>query len=48
MREKGQITSEELAQRVAQAVRSERELVVSPELFANLPAMFPQITRVVI
>lgn len=46
MREKGQITSEELAQRVAQAVRSERELVVSPELFANLPAMFPQVTRI--
>lgn len=46
MREKGQISAAELAQRVAQAVRSERELLVSPELFANLPAMFPQITRV--
>lgn len=46
VREKGQISPAELAQRVAQAVRSERELLVSPELFANLPAMFPQITSV--
>ncbi|MFC9998713.1 amino acid adenylation domain-containing protein [Nocardia sp. NPDC127526] len=42
----GRLTPDELAGRVAQAVRSERELVISPAYFADLPSLFPRITRV--
>lgn len=45
-RSNGQISPMELASRAADAALHERELVISPEFFANLPAMFPQITRV--
>ncbi|MER6079721.1 amino acid adenylation domain-containing protein [Streptomyces sp. NPDC001833] len=37
---------EEVARRVERAVRAERELVVAQDYFADLPALFPQITRV--
>ena len=40
------ISPPELARRAASAMRSDRELVVSPEFFADLPSLFPQITRV--
>ncbi|MGH3375173.1 MAG: amino acid adenylation domain-containing protein [Actinoallomurus sp.] len=40
------ISPPELAKRAASAMRSDRELVVSPEFFADLPSLFPQITRV--
>ncbi|RYP83311.1 hypothetical protein DL770_005407 [Monosporascus sp. CRB-9-2] len=45
-RTNGQIPPKELASRAADAARGERELVISPEFFANLPTLFPQITRV--
>ncbi|MEU6235318.1 amino acid adenylation domain-containing protein [Kitasatospora sp. NPDC047058] len=42
----GAVPAGELARRAEQAVRAERELVLSPEFFADLPRLFPQITRV--
>ncbi|GAA5086085.1 hypothetical protein GCM10023319_32690 [Nocardia iowensis] len=42
----GRISPAELAERAAHAMRSERELVISPEFFADLPSLFPRITRV--
>lgn len=42
----GQIPPAELASRAVEAARRERELVISPDFFANLPTMFPQITHV--
>lgn len=42
----GEISSEELVRRAEHAMRSERELVISPDYFANLPSLFPQIARV--
>jgi polyketide synthase 12 len=42
----GVISDEELRRRVERARLSERELVVAPEFFANLPAILPQISRV--
>jgi polyketide synthase 12 len=42
----GELTADELTRRVKRAVRADRELVVSPDFFANLPTLFPQITRV--
>lgn len=40
------ISSDELRQRVQRSLQSERELVLAPEFFANLPAVLPQISRV--
>ncbi|WP_454674681.1 amino acid adenylation domain-containing protein [Achromobacter pestifer] len=40
------LSADELNRRVQRALRSERELVLSPEFFANLPTAYPQITRV--
>lgn len=45
-RSNGRISSTELSSRVADAALRERELVISPDFFANLPTMFPQITHV--
>ncbi len=42
----GRISPAELAGRAARAMRSDRELVIAPEFFADLPSLFPQITRV--
>ncbi|MFI9509721.1 amino acid adenylation domain-containing protein [Nocardia sp. NPDC052566] len=42
----GKISPDELATRVAHAMRADRELVISPEYFADLPSLFPRITRV--
>ncbi|KAK8101457.1 polyketide synthase [Apiospora kogelbergensis] len=42
----GPVPAAELAERAAHAARSEKELVVSPELFANLPTLLPRIKRV--
>jgi amino acid adenylation domain-containing protein/thioester reductase-like protein len=42
----GEISPGELVRRAERALRSERELVISPDYFANLPSLFPQITRV--
>ncbi|MFF1906128.1 amino acid adenylation domain-containing protein [Kitasatospora sp. NPDC058218] len=40
------LAPEEVARHVERAVRAERELVVAPDYFADLPSLFPQITRV--
>ncbi|KAL6863280.1 putative PKS/NRPS-like protein biosynthetic cluster [Amphichorda felina] len=45
-RTKGQVDPRELARRASDAAKSDRELLVSPEFFANLPTLFPQITSV--
>jgi amino acid adenylation domain-containing protein len=37
---------EELASRAEEGAKSESELVISPDFFANLPSIFPRITRV--
>ncbi|MBB5939896.1 polyketide synthase [Streptomyces zagrosensis] len=42
----GDISDEELARHAKRAMRSERELVVAPDYFANLPSLFPRINRV--
>ncbi|TGB19163.1 amino acid adenylation domain-containing protein [Streptomyces palmae] len=39
-------SAEELARLTERGVRSERELVLSRDYFADLPSLFPQITRV--
>ncbi|MBL1083714.1 amino acid adenylation domain-containing protein [Streptomyces actinomycinicus] len=44
--EAGRISAEELARRAERGMREERELVLSRDYFANLPHLFPQITRV--
>ncbi|WP_078959004.1 type I polyketide synthase [Streptomyces sp. NRRL S-4] len=44
--EAGGISAEELAGRTERGMRAERELVLSRDYFANLPHLFPQITRV--
>ncbi|MEV6596451.1 amino acid adenylation domain-containing protein [Actinoplanes sp. NPDC051346] len=44
--EAGGISAEELARRAERGMRAERELVLSRDYFANLPHLFPQITRV--
>ncbi|WP_274563534.1 polyketide synthase [Streptomyces spiramyceticus] len=44
--EAGGISAEELARRAEGGMRAERELVLSRDYFANLPHLFPQITRV--
>jgi amino acid adenylation domain-containing protein len=45
-RSNGEILPEDLASRAEHAVQRDRELVISPDFFANLPILFPQITRV--
>ena len=45
-RSNGEIPAEELARRAEHAMRSDQELVVSPDFFANLPSLLPRITRV--
>ncbi|KAK8011006.1 hypothetical protein PG990_009971 [Apiospora arundinis] len=40
------VPAAELAERAEHAARLEKELVVSPELFANLPTLLPRIKRV--
>ncbi|WP_369690767.1 beta-ketoacyl synthase N-terminal-like domain-containing protein [Nocardia crassostreae] len=42
----GRIDPADLARRAARAARSERELALAPGYFANLPSLFPRITRV--
>ncbi|WP_212528049.1 polyketide synthase [Actinospica durhamensis] len=42
----GDIEPDELARRADQAVAAERELTLAPAYFAELPSVFPQITRV--
>ena len=42
----GMISDDELARRAEQAMRSDRELVISPDFFANLPSLLPRVTRV--
>ncbi|MEU9099689.1 amino acid adenylation domain-containing protein [Streptomyces sp. NPDC048361] len=44
--ETGGITAEKLARRTERGMRAERELVLSRDYFANLPHLFPAITRV--
>ncbi|MER5968832.1 amino acid adenylation domain-containing protein [Streptomyces sp. NPDC002055] len=44
--EAGRISAEELARRTERGMGAERELVLSRDYFANLPRLFPQITRV--
>ncbi|WP_328314311.1 amino acid adenylation domain-containing protein [Streptomyces sp. NBC_00442] len=44
--ESGALTADELARRTERGIRAERELVLSRDYFANLPRLFPQITRV--
>ncbi|MGW0495874.1 amino acid adenylation domain-containing protein [Streptomyces sp. NPDC003007] len=44
--EAGGISAEELARRTERRMRTERELALSRDYFANLPRLFPQITRV--
>ncbi|HEV2370648.1 MAG TPA: thioester reductase domain-containing protein [Streptosporangiaceae bacterium] len=45
-RSQGKISPDELARRAEQAMASDRELVVSPAYFANLPGLLPRVTRV--
>jgi polyketide synthase 12 len=45
-RTNGQIPLSELASRAKETAMSERELVISPEFFANIPTLLPRITRV--
>jgi polyketide synthase 12 len=45
-RSDGKVSPEELARRAEHAMQSDRELVISPDFFANLPSLLPQITRV--
>ncbi|WP_157140478.1 amino acid adenylation domain-containing protein, partial [Achromobacter xylosoxidans] len=40
------LSPDELRRRAQRGLRSERELVLAPEFFANLPALYPQISRV--
>ncbi|MBA3774198.1 MAG: amino acid adenylation domain-containing protein, partial [Ramlibacter sp.] len=40
------LSDEELRRRAERSRQSERELVLSPEFFANLPALLPQVSRV--
>ena len=40
------LSPDELRRRTQRGLRSERELVLAPEFFANLPSVYPQITRV--
>ncbi len=40
------ISAEELRRRAEHSLQAERELVVAPEFFANLPSLLPQISRV--
>lgn len=42
----GQLSGDELRQRADRSQQSERELVIAPEFFSNLPALLPQISRV--
>ncbi|MCT9088922.1 amino acid adenylation domain-containing protein [Streptomyces sp. ASQP_92] len=42
----GKISAEELARRTERGMRAERELVLSRDYFANLPHLFPRISRV--
>ena len=42
----GDTTPEELARRAEHAMRADRELAISADFFANLPSLFPRITRV--
>ncbi|HEY1618614.1 MAG TPA: amino acid adenylation domain-containing protein, partial [Streptosporangiaceae bacterium] len=42
----GQLSGAELASRAAHGVARDRELVLSPEFFANLPSLLPQVSRV--
>ncbi|MFJ8584812.1 amino acid adenylation domain-containing protein [Streptomyces sp. NPDC093595] len=44
--ETGPVPAGELAHRAGRAMRAERELVLSREYFANLPHLFPRISRV--
>ena len=45
-RTNGQIPPSRLASRARETVMDERELVISPEFFANIPTLLPRITRV--
>ncbi|KAL4755903.1 uncharacterized protein BDW70DRAFT_165012 [Aspergillus foveolatus] len=45
-RTNGHIPPSELASRSRETVMKERELVISPEFFANIPTLLPRITRV--
>ncbi len=42
----GQLAGEELASRAAHAASLDRELVLAPEFFANLPSLLPRVSRV--
>ncbi|GAA3368398.1 hypothetical protein GCM10020367_06570 [Streptomyces sannanensis] len=45
-RQNSEMSAEELARLTERGMRSERELALSRDFFANLPSLFPQITRV--
>ncbi|MEU8893090.1 amino acid adenylation domain-containing protein [Streptomyces sp. NPDC048442] len=45
-RSNGEIAPEELARHTERAMRGDRELALTPDFFAHLPSLFPQIARV--